>query len=226
MTHRRPGARLSSVKFGTNQGRRVGVLFGLLFLIGSLAACTNAPATGPIAGQKYEGTEMGGDPAPDFRLTDQRGESLALSDFRGKVVALTFFDSQCADVCPLTAVELRHAASVLGPENRDRVAWLAVNVNDQANTPADLAAFTEQNKLDQLAHWHFLTGAPPQLAAVAKDYYVYAERSSNSRVDHTPGIFIIDPDGRRRRYLDVSPELTVDTRPGDLLAQQMQRYLA
>lgn len=186
--------------------------------------CRGAGPAAPAPGE-YQGTDLGGDPAPEIRLTDQHGQSVALSDFRGKVVALTFFDPHCADVCPLTALELRRAAEVLGPDKADRVAFLAVNVNDRVNSPADVAEFTAKHQLAQVPNWHFLTGAPPQLEAAARDYFVYAVRSDETRVDHTGGIFIIDPDGRRQLYLDVPPEQAVKTRPGDLLARQMQQHL-
>jgi cytochrome oxidase Cu insertion factor (SCO1/SenC/PrrC family) len=59
-------------------------------------------STSFINSDSYEGTELSGK-APDFRLMDQHGDLVSLSDFKGKVVVLTFFDSQCQDVCPLTA---------------------------------------------------------------------------------------------------------------------------
>src|SRR5258708_16395497 len=55
--------------------------------------------------QPYTGTELSG-LAPDFRLIDQNGSFVKLSDFRGSVVFLTFFDSQCKDTCPLTSSPL------------------------------------------------------------------------------------------------------------------------
>ena len=198
---------------------------GCLCLVALLAACADQPKNLVTPGQKYEGTDLGNDPAPDLRLTNQHGQSVALSDFRGKVVALTFLDSHCEHVCPLTAIELRHAAAVLGPANADRVAFVAVNVNHKANTPADVEHFTHENKLDELPNWHFLTGAPPQLEAAARAYYVYAVVQQDDEIAHTSGFFIIDAQGKRRRYLDVPPELAIQTRPGDLLAQQMRRYL-
>ena len=201
--------------------RRLGFLFVTVAL---LAGCADGGANVVTPGQPYEGTDLGSDPAPDLRLTNQHGQSVALSDFRGKVVALAFIDSHCDDVCPMTAVELRHAAAVLGPANADRVAVVGVNVNHRANAPADVEHFTHENELDELPNWHFLTGAPPQLEAAARAYYVYVVEQADHTA-HTSGFFIIDRQGKRRRYLDVPPELAVEVRPGDLLARQMRRYL-
>src|SRR5579872_4038648 len=51
--------------------------------------------------QKLEGAAFLNIPAYDFRLTDQDGRPVALTDFRGKSVALTFLYVHCPDVCPL-----------------------------------------------------------------------------------------------------------------------------
>ncbi len=197
-----------------------GLLLGGL-LTGSRLARQVAVDGATASTTTYEGTELGGDPAPDFRLTDQRGRRVALSDFRGKVVALTFMDSQCTDTCPLTAAEIRHATARLGTANADRVAFLAINVNDQANTPADVAEFTTKYQLDEVPNWHFLTGSAEQLEAVRKSYFIYAERTSATEIQHQTGFYLIDTEGRKQRYIDLPPNSGL----GNLLAQQMHRLL-
>jgi cytochrome oxidase Cu insertion factor (SCO1/SenC/PrrC family) len=67
-------------------------------------------------------------PAPDFTLRDQLGSTVSLSHLRGKVVALTFLDTQCLNLCPLQANLLGGVQSDLGPRDRtwaDRAALLA-----------------------------------------------------------------------------------------------------
>lgn len=84
---------------------RLWLLFALVMVTGATvyffrASLDNTPS--------YEGTELSGE-APDFQLTDQNGSVVNLSDFRGKVVVLTFMDSKCQDTCPLTAAHFREA---------------------------------------------------------------------------------------------------------------------
>ena len=52
--------------------------------------------------------------APDFTLTDQFGQPVSLSSYRGKVVILAFNDSECSSVCPLTTTALVDAKAMLG----------------------------------------------------------------------------------------------------------------
>jgi cytochrome oxidase Cu insertion factor (SCO1/SenC/PrrC family) len=57
-------------------------------------------AHGPQSGEgEYAGTPLDG-PAFAFTLMDQREDSVSLSDFNGRVVALAFLDPNCTDVCP------------------------------------------------------------------------------------------------------------------------------
>jgi peroxiredoxin len=52
----------------------------------------DTPPASPVA---YTGRPSVGTPAPDFRLTDLQGKSVALSDYHGKVVLLNFWATWC-----------------------------------------------------------------------------------------------------------------------------------
>jgi cytochrome oxidase Cu insertion factor (SCO1/SenC/PrrC family) len=60
------------------------------------------------------GSSLGGQPAPDIALVNQFGQPMSLSQFHGKVVVLSFQDSECTTVCPLTAQSMLEAKQLLG----------------------------------------------------------------------------------------------------------------
>lgn len=203
----------------------VGMLTALLLL----PACS--ASSSPIAdADVYEGTQMEGI-APDFDLTNQRGESVTLSDFRGRVVALTFMDSQCQDICPLTAVELRRVSQALGDE-ANTVVFIGVNANVQANAVADVAAATQEWRLDEIPNWHFLTGNTSQLEPVWNAYNVEVmppvEETGN--LSHSPGVYLIDQTGQQRWYVStpfVEPNIAAPSRPlNELLLKHIQELLS
>jgi protein SCO1/2 len=153
--------------------------------------------------QRYEGTELSGE-APDFQLMDQKGSTVNLSDFRGKVVALTFMDSKCTDTCPLTAADFREAYRHLNQDEAKQVVFLGVNVNVEANTVADVLETTQAWRLDEIPSWHFLTGSHDALEPVWKDYGVSATHSPDGNsIMHTPGTFLIDQSGQKRWYISI-----------------------
>jgi cytochrome oxidase Cu insertion factor (SCO1/SenC/PrrC family) len=189
-------------------GNSLIVLLGLiavLVLTGCSAGADTSYNSSPST--VYEGTKLEG-AAPDFRLVDHQGKSVALSDFRGKVVVLAFMDTRCDETCPLTAFELRTAYNSLGNIQED-VIFLGVNVNSNFNRPEDAAAFTAQHRLDEIATWHFLTGDPEDLEPVWEAYSIEVrppEEPDEEDFEHTPGVYIIDRDGNLRWYVSTPLE--------------------
>ena len=151
--------------------------------------------------QTYEGTELDGE-ALDFQLTDQNGATVNLSDFRGKVVVLTFMDSKCTDTCPLTAAHFRETYRQLTQNEATQVVFLGVNVNVEASSVSDVLETTHAWHLDEIPSWHFLTGSHEVLEPVWKDYGVSVTHSQDTNsIMHTPGTYLIDQLGQKRWYI-------------------------
>ncbi|MBI1742723.1 SCO family protein [Candidatus Acetothermia bacterium] len=211
-------------------GLEVGLLVSLLLarFNGRQPSSHSGPQTA------YEGTELEG-LAPGFRFVDQNGASMALSDFRGWVVVLTFLDNRCQDVCPLTALHLRLTYERLKREGVDasHVVFLGVNVNVEANKSADVMKFTKEYGLDRIPTWHFLTGAREELEPVWKAYAitVYRPQGEEGEIVHTPGVFLIDQRGDKRWYISTPLYDESSTAPwtgpvlSDLLVKQIKRLI-
>ena len=181
-------------------------LFILALVVILLSACGSEKYAAPTSGGIYQGTQLD-TPSPDFRLADHTGAPLALSDLRGKVVALAFLDPECTDVCPLTANEFRLTSESLGRQ-ASAVAFLVVNVNPKANSIADVAKTTQRWGVEGLANWHFLTGSREELTPVYKSYSILAEgppkQGKPQELEHTAGVYIIDQSGNERWYLSTA----------------------
>ncbi len=180
-----------------------------LAALAALTACSTAAAghagqsgqagpSGPGAGvQQREaeanpdldpGSSLGGVAAPDFRLTNQFGQQVSLSAFRGKVVILAFTDSECTTICPLTTVSMLEAKQLLGRAGPG-VQLLGIDANPSATAVSDVMAYSRTHAM--VNQWDFLTGSLAELHAVWKAYHVYVQIQSG-QVDHTPAVFIIN----------------------------------
>ena len=183
-------------------------VLGLLALL--LAGCQGGTeaSRGFSPNSSYEGTSLDG-PAPDFRLVDHKGTSMALSDFRGNVVVMAFLDPECTDSCPLTANEFRLTSGALGADAA-RVAFLAVNVNPKKNSVADVAAATKKWGVQDLAGWHYLTGSREELTPIYPAYGILAEGPPKpdkpGELEHSPGAYLIDQAGKERWYISTNFE--------------------
>ncbi|HLG54817.1 MAG TPA: SCO family protein [Vicinamibacterales bacterium] len=100
-----------------------------------------------------------GETVPDFRLTNQRRRPVALSDLRGKVVAINFVYTSCA--LPNFCLRIANSFGVLQKRftaqlGRDLV-LLTVTFDPVHDTPEVLAQYASRWDADP-ATWHFLTG--------------------------------------------------------------------
>lgn len=156
----------------------------------------------------YEGTSLEG-PAPGFRLKDQNGSVVSLSDFRGKVVVLTLLDPVCTDICPIYAHQYRLAYQALGEDAAD-VAFLAFNANDEETSVDAMAGATKKWGLEAVPTWHFLTDSPETLRSVWSDYGLSASgQPKPGKLDekqHSPAIYIIDQAGQKNQFLSTNFE--------------------
>lgn len=160
-------------------------------------------------------------PAPSFALTDERGQQVSLRSFRGQVVILAFNDSQCTTICPLTTSAMVEARRALGPAG-SRVALLGVDANPYAVTVHDVLSYSQLHGL--LGQWHFLTGSLAQLRKVWKAYGI-AVQIERGQIDHTPALFMIDPQGRLRRLYLTQQSYAAVGQFGQVLAQEASRLL-
>src|SRR5580658_2200871 len=109
------------------------------------------------------GSSLGALPAPDIKLVNQFGQPMSLSQFRGKIVMLSFEDSECTTVCPMTTQSMLEAKQLLGAAG-NQVQLLGVDANPTATSVADVLAYFRVHAM--VNQWDFLTGSLAQLKAV------------------------------------------------------------
>ncbi|MGH2509793.1 MAG: SCO family protein [Ktedonobacteraceae bacterium] len=156
-----------------------------------------------------QGTDLGSQLAPDFHLTDQFNQPVALSQFRGQPVVLTFLYTHCPDACPLIAEKL-HTTQVQLGKDASHVVMLAVSMDPTGDTKASVLAFSQAHKLN--SNWHYLLGTHEQLAPVWNAYSIYAQPTA-TKVTHTSAIYLIDAEGHERIFFSddfTSTQLTND----------------
>jgi protein SCO1/2 len=137
--------------------------------------------------------------APDFTLLGSNGLDVTLSNYRGKVVLLTFGFTNCAAVCPTTLATLAQARKALGKAaNEVQVVYVTVDParDSVARMKSYLAAFDPT--------FIGATGAPDVLASARQKYGVTAVKQGTGHdyaIAHTSSIFLIDRAGKLRALM-------------------------
>ncbi len=159
--------------------------------------------------------------APGFTLTDQFGQPVSLSAFRGKVVVLAFNDAECTTICPLTTAAMVDAKNMLGKAG-SRVQLLGIDANPKAISVEDLLSYSQ---LHGMAYqWRYLTGSLAQLQRVWKAYSV-GVTISQSQTDHEPAIFVIDAQGRLAKLYLTQLAYSAVGQLGQVLASEVASLL-
>ncbi|HEY7262911.1 MAG TPA: redoxin domain-containing protein [Trebonia sp.] len=167
------------------------------------------------------GTSLGGQPAPDFTLTNQFGQKMSLSQFRGKVVMLAFEDSECTTLCPLTTQSMVLAKEMLGKAGSS-VQLLGVDANPDATQVADVLAYSRAHGM--VNQWDFLTGPLAQLKSTWKAYHL-AVQIEQGEIDHTPALYVVDAQGRLQKLYLTQMAYSSITQSAQVLATELSALL-
>ena len=147
-----------------------------------------------------------------FTLTGQNGARVSSSDFRGRYMLVYFGYSMCPDVCPTTLAVMADALGKIDPAGR-KIVPIFITIDPERDTPKVLSTYVKAFG-DQFVG---LTGTPEEIAAVEKEYKVYAKKtpldekkglSAGYGMDHSSVIYLMGPDGKMISYYDeaVSPD--------------------
>jgi protein SCO1/2 len=135
--------------------------------------------------------------APAFSLTDQSGRKVGAQDDRGHWLVVTFMYTNCPDVCPLIADNLRAAMSRL-PGLRA----IAISVDPVHDTQAAVRRFLADHRMPPA--FRYVTGTEAQLRPVWAKYNVAATRGPKATISHSSYEVLVDPQGRERILFDAS----------------------
>jgi len=109
-------------------------------------------------------------PAPDFELVDQFDNPVNMSQFKGKVVVITFVFTHCPEACPAVTYQMKKLSEELGDDYNESVVFLSVTVDPERDTPEKLASFAFNHD----ASWQFLTStADSPVGDMASIWYDY-----------------------------------------------------
>jgi protein SCO1 len=184
-------------------------------LVTSRSSETSAPST--PADSKFDGPSLPANlHAPNFSLLDQNGQRVSLSQYRGRVVVLTFIHSLCHDTCPFMVEQIKGGLNDL-PRSGAGVPVIGISVAPGEDTAAHRKAFLMHHELT--GRVAFLAGTQAQLKPV---WHSYAIQPVTSKIDHSTFVLLIDKRGIERIGFPAD-ELTPEALAHDIGVLQRER---
>src|SRR5215208_1702145 len=134
-------------------------------------------------------------PAPPIDLRNYRGQRVTLSEYRGKVVLVTFLYTHCPDVCPLIASNLHAVQTRLAQATRN-VQIISVSVDPRGDTPKTVGEFLRVH--DMTDRMQYLLGSARQLGRTWKAWHVGSENDASNPelVAHSGLVYGVSASGR------------------------------
>jgi protein SCO1/2 len=139
---------------------------------------------------------------PDFTLTNQDGKRIALHDYRGRALVVTFIYTRCPvpDYCPLLT---NHFAEIINAIKNDATLYrqthlLSISVDPEYDTPNVLreygAKYTGESGAATFSHWEFATGKADAVKQAAT-WFGLQYWSEEDQIVHSLRTAVIAPDG-------------------------------
>jgi protein SCO1/2 len=135
-------------------------------------------------------------PVPSLQLRNYLGQTVNIDQYRGKALLVTFLYTNCPDVCPLIASDLRVAQNMMGPAVSAKAQIVAVSVDPRGDTPKAVAAFLARHGMT--GRMQYLIGSRSELARVWKAWNVGSEQDAQQPqfVNHTGIVYGISASGK------------------------------
>ncbi|MEX2645693.1 MAG: SCO family protein [Gaiellaceae bacterium] len=180
-----------------------------LFVAGGVGAGLGLVASDRADAVAYRGSQPPGRiELPEFALRDEQSVLVRSREFRGKVVALTFLDSQCTESCPIIASQIARTLEELTAAERRELVAVAISTDPAEDTRESVHGFLRRNRA--LGKLRYLGGGEPveALRAVWKEFAILSSFESGEDTLHSAPVRVYDREGVWVSTLHAGADLT------------------
>ena len=176
----------------------LGIAVLINLFIGTAIAQTSAH-TPQTSAQHSHSAQSSGEVSPssafadmslDFELLNADGETVKRTDFLGSNLLVGFGFTHCPDVCPVIAANMAKAIQL---SDKDAMG-VFISVDTERDTPEVTGRYANYFGKRMIG----LSGSHQQVSNAAKNFnitFVVTKTPDNYSVQHSPGTFLISPDG-------------------------------
>ncbi|MDQ2833523.1 MAG: SCO family protein [Acidobacteriota bacterium] len=163
-----------------------------------------------------------GDIVPDFKFLNQDGRTIQLSQFKGKVVLLTFIYTRCqiADFCPRMSRNFADLDKELAadPSLYHQTHLITFSFDPAYDTPKVLrsygGAYTGNYTKETYEHWDFAAPPEKELPDVTRFFNVGVTPGDSKSLTHSLSTVLVGKDGKIVEWYPGN-----EWKPSDVLAQ-------
>ena len=146
-----------------------------------------------------------GDPLPEYHFTNELGQALSTSQFKGQALAFTFFFTKCPfpTYCPLMSLNFSTVQKQLQALPNAPTNWhlLTISFDPETDTPAVLKEYAERYQYNP-KHWNFVTGSLIDVTALGEQVGLTFWRDPGTAgISHNLRTVVVDARGRVQKII-------------------------
>lgn len=168
-----------------------------------IVAAANPNGVDPPINEKFAQIGLS---VPDFVLTNQDGKRVAISDFKGKALAITFIYARCPlpDYCIKMSTAFSDTAKFIAadPDLKDKIRLLSISFDPANDTPEKLRSYgigyLGNDPKARFDVWQLAVGKDAEVRRIADFFGLRYEVDQNDKtqINHSLRTAVIGPDGK------------------------------
>jgi protein SCO1/2 len=158
--------------------------------------------------EKFYNVPAPGQSVPNFKFLNQSGKTIAIEQFRGKVLLVTFIYTRCPlpDYCIRMSrnfATIQHQLAA-DPDLYNKTHLLSISFDPEHDTPKVLRTYgntyTGEHGSEAFSHWDFAAPSSSALDQVDQFFDVGVSAGSNNTLTHSLSTAIVAPSGKIFRW--------------------------
>lgn len=143
------------------------------------------------------------DKLESFQLDEVHGGKYQSTNEKIKLV--TFFYTNCPDVCPLTMVDYKELQEVLKNEGYfgETVELVAISIDPENDTPSIIKNYAASFEADPTG-WKWLRGTPQQTKKIADKLKMNYQKLEGDFFSHSITMYLVDEEEQIRALYDMA----------------------
>lgn len=135
-----------------------------------------------------------------MKWKSDNGQTVALSNWKGKKTLVTMLYTSCKYSCPLMMKKLKKIEAHLKEKN-EKYEIIIVSLDPEHDTPESLSKFKKDNEVAD--YWHFLSGSEKDTRMFSMIVNIrYSKNPKSKVIGHDNKIVVLDESGHVIRTLD------------------------
>ncbi len=132
----------------------------------------------------------------EWPFTEVNGKEVSQQD---KPKLVTFFFTNCPDVCPMTFIELQELQGEMQKKGiaDDEYIILAVTLDPEFDTEERIRQYAENMGITD-PNWLFLRGTEEETKQFTRSFHFTYTKNAEGFVTHSTSMYIVDPEDRIR----------------------------